>query len=261
MKSILHYLNPKLYHPDSVLDWFTHRAGKGHVISGPFTGLAYVGAAAGSAYVPKVLGTYEKELHAIIRQVQEKHFDSIVGIGAAEGYYAVGLAVSANGNARVLAYETEEPGRRLLAEMASLNRVTGQIEIAGQCEPVDLERALAAATGKKFVLCDTEGYELHLLDLEVVPSLGTAYILVELHEFVHRGITEIMRKRFARTHDIEEVFSVARDRQDYPIKNWYTRLCPHKYILKAMQEYRPEQMNWFWMQPKPPVAPWRKGRS
>jgi len=44
------------------------------------------------ALTAKLLGTYEKELQDAIRALEKKRFGRIINVGAAEGYYAVGLA-------------------------------------------------------------------------------------------------------------------------------------------------------------------------
>lgn len=64
------------------------------VIKGPFEGMKYPSLrAAGSALVPKLIGTYEIELTPYIMKIIEKNYSIILNIGSAEGYYAVGLAL------------------------------------------------------------------------------------------------------------------------------------------------------------------------
>jgi len=58
-------------------------------VAGPFAGLEYVDEAAGSEYGPKLLGTYELELHHIIERIIDLAYPTIINIGAGEGYYAV----------------------------------------------------------------------------------------------------------------------------------------------------------------------------
>src|SRR5437016_2600251 len=69
-------------------------ARRGWVVqSGPFAGMLYVNQAVGSAHVPKLLGSYEAELHEIMRSVLTENYATIVDVGCAEGYYAIGLAL------------------------------------------------------------------------------------------------------------------------------------------------------------------------
>ena len=90
------------------------------IVSGPFKGMRYVGSSYGSYHSYKLLGTYEKELHSAIASIKSIHYDTFVDIGAAEGYYAVGLA-STLAARRLIAFEEEERGRSLLGELAKLN--------------------------------------------------------------------------------------------------------------------------------------------
>jgi hypothetical protein len=66
------------------------------VLHGPFAGLMYprdLLLAQADAPIAKLLGTYEQELHPVFEEVIAKQPRTIIDIGAAEGYYAVGLAL------------------------------------------------------------------------------------------------------------------------------------------------------------------------
>ena len=55
-----------------------------HVLSGPFEGMGYIPIALGSAWMPKVLGTYEKELQQVWYRLQTEPCDLMVDILAWE---------------------------------------------------------------------------------------------------------------------------------------------------------------------------------
>jgi hypothetical protein len=198
-------------------------------------------------HIPKLLGIYERELNPYIEQACALNFSLIVDIGAAEGYYAVGMTFR-NPQAHVIAFEMQAKERSALAEEARLNTVTDRLEIRGKCEPEDLERVLAD-TPRPFVICDAEGYEAMLIDPAAVPSLRRALILVELHEFVEKGISEKIRERFAITHKITHIWQQERTLTDFPFSDFYTRWLPQLYLRWAVSESRPERMSWFWMEP------------
>jgi precorrin-6B methylase 2 len=82
-----------------------------------------------------------KELYDVIRSIQRDGFDTLIDMGAAERYYAVGLAATTPVR-RVVAFEAEERGRSLLKEMAVRNSVSTRIEIRGRCEAADLNKRL-----------------------------------------------------------------------------------------------------------------------
>jgi hypothetical protein len=192
------------------------------------------------------LGTYEKELHAIIDEILAEHFDAIIDIGAAEGYYAVGLARSSPSPRGVIAFEAQEQGRQLLQELAARNSVKN-VDIREACDVIGLEEALAGGH-QKLIICDVEGFEAELLDPDRVPSLLQSSILVELHDSPGAPVSDIIRQRFSHSHRIEEVLSVHRTWEDFPAKNLFARLLPRYLALRAMNEARPLQ-KWFWMRP------------
>src|SRR5215207_138666 len=60
---------------------------------GPFAGMRYPReAVAATTVVPKLLGSFELELHPVLDEVLDRGCSTILNIGSAEGYYAVGLA-------------------------------------------------------------------------------------------------------------------------------------------------------------------------
>src|SRR4029077_5966035 len=100
------------------------------------------------------------------------------------------------------------------------------------------------------VVCDVEGYEEHLLDTTTVPSLLTAAILVEMHDFVKPGLTTLLQTRFERTHNIRCILQEPRFRSDFPWRTVITTLLPNSYLDWAVSEWRPVRMSWLWMEPR-----------
>jgi tRNA G46 methylase TrmB len=117
--------------------------------------MRYIDGAVRATHLPKLLGTYERELNHYIEGACALNFPLIVDIGAAEGYYAVGMALR-NPKARMIAFEMDTKARAALAEKLRLNHVGNRVEIRGKCEPEDLERALMGES-RPFVICDAEG--------------------------------------------------------------------------------------------------------
>src|SRR6267143_1703442 len=110
MRTVYHKLVPlflrRLLHPIArpklgLLRLHAHYHSKGAVVSGPFAGMKF-----NNKYLdlPKILGTYEIELHEVFDRLRERNFHMVVDIGAAEGYYAVG-AMLWKKECSVIAYE------------------------------------------------------------------------------------------------------------------------------------------------------------
>ena len=217
------------------------------VADGPFKGLRYVEKAYNAAYLPKLVGCYERELNPVVEQAVSGAYDRIVDIGSAEGYFAVGMATRCE--TPVYAFELEDRARELSRELARRNRVEDRIEFLPGCEPPALEQALSGCD-RPFVLMDVEGHEAVLLDAKSVPSLANAAVLVEIHEFARPGITAELFRRFEATHEIEVIWQTPRSADDYPFTSPLTRLLSRRQIWKAVDEKRGFSQSWLWMQPK-----------
>ena len=243
---------PRGLRPIGYLTFLVQRRTRLRVLKGPFAGMRYVSNSIGSAYLPKLLGIYERELVDAVESMCTGCHALIVDIGAAEGYYAVGLALR-NPQARVVAFEMEQRGRDALREMARLNAVDGQVTVKGRCEADDLKLTLAG-TENALVVCDVEGYEGCLLDPAAIPELKRSTILAETHDFIQNGITESLRRRFEATHRIQIIWQQRRRRQDFPWRTLGTALLPRSCLEWAVSEWRPALMSWLWMQPRPPTG-------
>jgi hypothetical protein len=228
------------------------------VIAGPFSGMSYVGASFGGAYHPKLLGTYEKELWDVLAVVRSVSPDVIVNVGAAEGYYAVGLALTIP-EARVVGFEATQRGRQLMQELAGLNGVGERLTIRGFCDTEELAESLRTAS-RPFALIDIEGGEGALLDPSMVPELRFSRILVELHDLVVPGIESLVRARFNESHVMTLISSTSRTLADFPLSlPRASRWLLSRWLLRSMYEWRQGTMSWLYLEPL--CAPERRPHS
>jgi hypothetical protein len=216
------------------------------VLTGPFAGMKYVETSFGSAYPPKLLGTYELELRGVMEEIAKRSYGRIVDIGAAEGYYTVGLARMHEG-AQVIGYETQAAAHQVLGNLALYNGVENRVYIKGFCTTNSLAVDLRDGKGRLLVVSDCEGWEQTLLTPEGVGGLARADMLVETHDFLQPLVARTIRKRFAETHEVEEIRSVPRRIEDWPEQ---AAFVGEKYRLSAMAEHRPEGQTWLWMKAK-----------
>ena len=217
------------------------------VRSGPFQGMKYLRESSSSVLAPKLLGIYERELHPAIEQAVAYPFQRIVDIGAAEGYYCVGFAMRMPAT-KIYAYEMHEPAQKLIKELAGLNHVGDHIEVRGTCT-IDELNSVLDPSAPTLVICDAEGAEAILLDPLRVPALKTTHILVELHDFILGGVSEVIRNRFEATHGIDRIWAEPRSRSEFPFSSLITRRFPG-YVDFAVSDCRPPGMSWYWMRPK-----------
>jgi hypothetical protein len=147
------------------------------VQDGPFRGMRYTRAAVLTHHAtPNLLGTYERQLYPFLQEAALRS-DLIIDIGAAEGYYAIGLARLTG--KPVVAFDVNGCERQMIKEMAALNRVSSLITISGWCNSaklVDLVRVKRA-----LLFCDIEGGEFNLFTPAVVEALRDCDVFIELH--------------------------------------------------------------------------------
>lgn len=250
VKKISHRVAPNLY-AQLQERWTHHRINKITqaiikryglvVLTGPFAGMLYV-AEPGGGSLPKLLGSYETELHQWVTAIINTGYGKIINVGCAEGYYSVGLALKVP-ETHVIAFDIDPRARQLCEKMAKLNGVSERVMVRGECTCEGLDGLL---DNRSLVIFDCEGCELGLLDPGRVPNLRVSDVLVELHDFIDRSISPTIISRFADTHDISLVSGLERDPSTYPALETFNDWDRHV----AVTEFRPERMQWAFMRAK-----------
>jgi hypothetical protein len=212
------------------------------VQSGPFAGMDYVPTAAEGCLLPRLLGSYESELHPAIEGFAAAGLDAIIDIGCAEGYYAVGMA-RLSPTTEIHAHDIDTVAQAACAALAAKNGVADRVTVGGIFNGEDF----AAFAGRKvLVLMDAEGAEDDLLKPADWPALKGMNLIVETHNVQRPGVTARLIERFADSHDIEVIDHTPRimGRPD-----WYRRLG-HLDQLIAVWEWRARPTPWLVMRPK-----------
>lgn len=214
------------------------------VLQGPLAGLEFIAQSAEGCHIPKLLGCYEQPLQTSVSKAIEADYEVILNIGCAEGYYAVGMARKM-AKAQVLAHDLDINAQASCKELAQKNGVLDRIQVGGLFNPEDFARYAGKRT---LVFCDIEGGEKDLLDPAIAPALGAMDIIVESHECLIPGITQLLLERFSPTHDI----TVIHDDGQRSIDNapqWFNGLA-HLDQLLATWEWRSGPTPWLVMHPK-----------
>lgn len=225
------------------------------VENGPFKRLRYPSMqSVGSALLPKLLGSYESELNPILDGMLSNGYTTIVDIGCAEGYYAIGLALRLP-HAQVYAFDTNSTAREICAEMARLNGVASRLHIEDFCN----EEALRSIPlgDRALIISDCEGYEGSLFNRELAEFLVKHDVIIETHDLYDIDISVKMRDAFAKTHYIRSIKSV--DDIEKAHTYYYRALEPYstrdKYLI--LREGRAAIMEWLVMTSKQVCAPAR----
>lgn len=212
------------------------------VLAGPFAGMKYARRALHRHVTPKLLGSYECELHSVLAEIVSIRPQLVIDVGCAEGYYAIGLALRLP-TARVHAFDIDPAARNLCREMARVNHVSDRVTVSGACDASQLQQLLA---GGGVLISDCEGYEFELLRPDLSPSLSFCHLLVELHDFARPGTSGSVIARFSVTHQITLISTARRDASGYPALDF---MDPEDRQL-ALGEYRAGEMQWAYMSPR-----------
>jgi hypothetical protein len=235
---------------------FLVRYAAGHrAVSGPFCGMRVELSPLSSRHLlGYILGSQELELHDAISQIVARGYHIILNIGAADGYYAVGLAMRSP-QARIEAFEALPEFHPLIARTAAANGVAGRISVGGPCTTALLRARLQAAEAPTLILMDIEGGEVELLDPLAIPQLARVDILVETHDAFVANATETLIRRFSATHEITRYAARSRVLSDFPadflpsLKRWFPTLA-----VELMNERRTGLQRWLLLTAKPAAA-------
>ena len=174
------------------------------VKNGPFKGMRYPSQRSiGSELYPKLIGSYETELHEVLQYILRQEYAQVIDIDCAEGYYAVGFAMRLP-DSKVIAYDIDPSARELCAQMAKLNGVT--FDIHEHCSDKDL--AELEGKEKSLIFCDCEGYEAEIFNEALCSKLKAHDLLIECHDFVNIDITPSLSAILKDTHTIEVIESL-----------------------------------------------------
>ena len=215
------------------------------VRTGPFAGMKYAGfESAGSSLYPKLLGTYEREIHPAIYEIIDLDYTSIVDIGCAEGYYAIGFGLKCK-SPLIYAFDTDEHARRLCAKNAELNNVF--LSIQGACSPSVLDGLDLGS--KPLVFMDCEGYEKPFFE-QITQKLLEADFFVELHDFIDLNVRAVIINLLAETHDIEMFSSIDDIDKAYEYRDSLISSLNVEDRLFLCRENRPSIMKWIFAKRK-----------
>ena len=215
---------------------------------GPFRGMRLLESSAWSpaAKAPMLLGLYERELlHEIL--TAPAHFDTFVDIGAADGYYCVGI-LFAGRFARSIAYEMSEAGRASVRDAAALNGVTDALEIRGAADGRFYEELAPDIRDRSVFLIDIEGGEFDILTRDAFRALARSVLFVELHDWVDPNGTRLaaLKDNAAATHDVETIVHAGRDVYQFAELQEFRE----DDLWLICSEGRPHRMSWLKLSPK-----------
>lgn len=192
-----------------------------------------------------LLGLYEQEVLNSVKKAATTRRCSFIELGAADGYYGVGVLVSGMFD-RSYCYEISEAGRETIARNATLNGVEARVEVRGEADPLFYAQLPETVPENCVLLVDIEGAEFDILTAEVMRRFSKSVIIVELHDhFFVDGAARLERLRSdaEQVFDIEELTTTSRNLSEFPevkafsdTDRWLIcsegrRAMPHWYVM------------------------------
>ncbi len=200
-----------------------------------------------------ILGLYEQEvIHFIVDSCLTKNINLFVNIGAADGYYTVGL-LKKKFVEKAICYELRKEGRDSILVNCELNNIDkSKIEIRGKASP-DFYKDLPDNLTRAVILIDIEGFEFELLTQDALRSIRDAIIIIELHPHLfENGEAEILKlvERAESIFNIDFINPGSRNPHDFSELNFLSD--NDKWLLCS--EGRAVRMNWMVLSPLPIMA-------
>jgi len=128
----------------------------------------------------KIYGLYESEM---LDSIEGKVFDSLVNLGAADGYYPIGMLMKKIVK-HAYCFEENPLGTKYINENAKLNHLDDGISMYGRADSkFHNQLPEGVAGGNNLLLCDIEGGEFDLFTDEVINAFSRSTFIIEIHDF------------------------------------------------------------------------------
>ena len=220
---------------------------KNTVAYGPFKGLKLVNDTSWSAADrgTMILGLYEQEILNTLISIKP-HRKNFINIGAADGYYGIGVLVNQLFE-KSYCFELSEKGRKIIKRNATLNNVIERIFIKGEAKNDFFKDIPNEDLNDSVLLVDIEGDEFELINRALFEFLHKTIILIEIHDWIKDSDQKInlLIKESQNTHKLKKITTSDRNLSVYrELKNMNDT---DRWILCS--EGRPRLMSWFRFDP------------
>lgn len=198
---------------------------------------------------PMLLGIYEREVMEALQLISASR-RTLVNLGAADGYYGVGLVKNGMFE-HSYCFELMPKGRAAIKELAASNGLEKRVHVFGAADK-DLSRMLVAEgvnLGDVVILCDIEGAEFEAFTTDALMALNGAIIIIEVHDFLREDGREQLRTlkdRASVWFNLTEMRMGARDLSVFPECQRFSD--SDRWLMAS--EGRGELMTWLRLDPK-----------
>jgi predicted O-methyltransferase YrrM len=173
----------------------------GTVLQGPFEGMrlhSYLSWGQ-TSLAGKLLGTYEKGVvENLSRVLREYEIDTVVNLGAADGYLAIGAGINKRVK-RLVCYEINEQSHKILTENASLNGIQHKLEIHNEATEATVSSLDLSQSNAALFVIDIEGAEFDLITPTLLKYIANNSLIIELHDATSpkaKKLKELLQKYY-----------------------------------------------------------------
>jgi hypothetical protein len=197
--------------------------------------------------ITHILGVYEKHVLKKIIEFSKKGNYPFIDIGAADGYFAIGMAFSETFK-KIYAFEIDEEGRRSLNRNIENNLCKDKVVVDIEANFENLKE-IVDKNKSAVILIDIEGSEFDLLDDNLLKLLSNCYIVCELHPTLS---TNGFEKQNMLINNAKAFFDVSTIQRESYSPNKFSELneFTDEERLIAFGEGRENNMNWLILEPK-----------
>ena len=197
--------------------------------------------------ITQTLGIYEEHVLNKLIFFSREGSKRFIDIGAADGYFAVGMAFSKT-YPEVYAFEIEPKGQERIKQNATRNSCRTSVNVYGEANIASLKK-LINKEFKSTLLIDIEGAEYNLLNTEMLSLLSGNYIICELHPWLVDNGDELQRNLLERASKKFHVELIFRETYAPNLFPEFNDLSDGERLV-AVGEGRGKNMQWLVLTPK-----------
>ena len=198
-------------------------------------------------YITQTLGIYEEHILKKITNFAKSGASTLIDVGAADGYFAVGMAYS-NIYKNVYAFEIEKEGRDRILENANANKCNDKIKVFGEADVGSISKIIKGED-KVTVMIDIEGAEYEFFSEDMFKILSGNYVICELHPWMVDGGDSLQIKLLNKASEKFNVELIKRDTYRPNMFSEFDNLSDEERLV-AVGEGREKNMQWMVLSPK-----------
>ena len=170
-------------------------------------------------------GFYEKEvLNEILKVSSETRKKYFIDIGAADGYYGIGVLI-ANLFDHSYCFELTQKGQDVIKMNSKLNNVFEKITIKGKLDKLLSNTIPLEIISNSLILMDIEGSEFDLLNDKFLKEIKYSNLIIEIHEhfyFEGKRMLKELKERLREYFYVKEITTQERNLAPFEELDDYT---------------------------------------